>query len=274
MEKSIWRLALYHKRAFGGTGLDVSPLGLGTVKLGRNIGVKYPEKFVIPNDKEALNLIYRAKDLGINLIDTAPSYGNSEERLGDLLKGIRNEWIICSKVGEEFNNGQSKFNFSPRHTRFSVERTLKRLNTDVIDIILVHSDGNDEDIITNFGALETLSDLKKEGKIRAFGMSCKTLKGGLLAAKKSDGVMVTWNLGYEEDIPIINYCTENNKGIFIKKALDSGNAVLSAKASSIRKSFDMILKHQGVSSIIVGTINPIHLTNNTLLAEEILDSEL
>ena len=54
MEKSIWRLALYHKRAFGETGLNVSPLGLGTVKLGRNIGVKYPKKFAIPNDKEAI----------------------------------------------------------------------------------------------------------------------------------------------------------------------------------------------------------------------------
>ena len=273
MEKSIWRLALYHKRAFGETGLNVSPLGLGTVKLGRNIGVKYPKKFVIPNDKEAIDLIYKAKDLGINLIDTAPSYGNSEERLGELLKDTRNEWIICSKVGEEFKDGRSQFNFSPRHTRFSVERSLRRLDTDAIDIILVHSDGNDEDIITNFGILEVLSDLKKEGKIKAFGMSCKTLKGGLLAAKKSDGVMVTWNLGYKEDVPIINYCTENNKGIFIKKALDSGNAVLSTETGSIRKSFDMILKHQGVSSIIIGTINPIHLTNNALLAEKILVSE-
>ena len=90
MEKSIWRLALYHKRAFGETGLNVSPLGLGTVKLGRNIGVKYPKKFVIPNNKEAIDLIYKAKDLGINLIDTAPSYGNSEERLGELLKDTRN----------------------------------------------------------------------------------------------------------------------------------------------------------------------------------------
>ena len=87
-------------------------------------------------------------------------------------------------------------------------------------------------------------------------MSCKTLKGGLLAAKKSDGVMVTWNLGYKEDVPIINYCTENKKGIFIKKALDSGNAVLSTETGSIRKSFDMILKHQGVSSIIIGDYKP------------------
>ena len=272
MAKRIWRLILHRKRAFGETGISVSPLGLGTVKLGRNLGVKYPEKFVIPNDQEAIKLIYEAKDLGINLIDTAPSYGNSEERLGDLLKNIRNEWVICSKVGEEFENGVSKFNFSPKYTRFSIERSLKRLNTDVIDIILVHSDGNDEDIIKSYGTLETLSDLKKEGKIRAFGMSCKTLEGGLLAAKKSDGVMVTWNLEYDGDIPIINYCTEHNKGILIKKALNSGNAVLSAGFNPVKSSFDMILKHQGVSSIIIGTINHVHLANNMLLAEKILNS--
>ena len=74
MEKSIWRLALYHKRAFGETGLNVSPLGLGTVKLGRNIGVKYPKKFVIPNDKEAIDLIYKAKDLMVIAKSGSESY--------------------------------------------------------------------------------------------------------------------------------------------------------------------------------------------------------
>ena len=137
----FWRLALLPKRPFGSTGIDVSILGLGTVKLGRDQSVKYPEGFIIPDDREAANLIDLARSLGINLIDTAPSYGNSEERLGSLLTGQRDQWIICSKVGEEFEGGQSRFDFTPEHTRFSVERSLKRLRTDVVDIVLVHSDG-------------------------------------------------------------------------------------------------------------------------------------
>jgi diketogulonate reductase-like aldo/keto reductase len=59
-------------RPLGSTGLLVSPLGLGTVKLGRDQGVKYPNGFQIPNDEEARMLLRQARELGINLIDTAP----------------------------------------------------------------------------------------------------------------------------------------------------------------------------------------------------------
>ncbi|HEB29162.1 MAG TPA: aldo/keto reductase [Porticoccus sp.] len=250
------------KRPFGSTGIDVSILGLGTVKLGRNQGVKYPESFIIPDDREAANLISLARSLGINLIDTAPSYGNSEERLGSLLSGQRDQWVICSKVGEEFEDGQSRFDFTPEHTRFSVERSLKRLRTDVIDIVLVHSDGNDETIIREHNTLEALAELKAEGKIRAFGMSAKTVAGGLLAAEQSDGVMVTWNLQYDAEVPVIDYCRDHNKGVFIKKALASGHAALPSDEDPVKKSFDMIFGHTGVSSAIVGTINPQHLADN------------
>src|SRR5690606_33729328 len=89
-------------RPLGSTGFKVSPLGLGTVKLGRDQGVKYPTGFTIPGDDDASLLLAQARELGINLIDTAPAYGRSEERLGPLLRGQRDEWVIVSKVGEEF----------------------------------------------------------------------------------------------------------------------------------------------------------------------------
>lgn len=250
------------KRPFGSTGIDVSILGLGTVKLGRDQGVKYPDSFEIPDDRQAKKLISLARDLGINLIDTAPAYGNSEERLGTLLRGQRHQWVICSKVGEEYENGQSRFDFTPEHTRFSIERSLQRLNTDMIDMVLVHSDGNDEAIIRQFGTLDALAELKAQGKIRAFGMSTKTVAGGLLAAEKSDGVMVTWNLQYDEELPVINYCRDHHKGVLIKKALASGHATLSPDEDSVQKTFDMLFQHPGVSSAIVGTINPSHLISN------------
>lgn len=252
------------RRPLGSTGMNVSLLGLGTVKLGRDQGVKYPNNFHIPDDREALRLLDIARECGINLIDTAPAYGTSEERLGTLLKGQRGDWLICSKVGEEFEQNVSRFDFSPEHTRRSVERSLQRLNTDYIDMVLVHSDGNDETIIREFGTLETLRDLKKEGKLRAFGMSTKTVAGGLLAAERADCVMVTWNQAHQEEVPVVDYCLSQRKGVLIKKALASGH--LSNDPDPVAASLRLILGHAGVSSVIIGTINPDHLRANAAAA--------
>jgi aryl-alcohol dehydrogenase-like predicted oxidoreductase len=248
------------RRAIG--ELQVSPIGLGTVKLGRNQGVKYPSGFELPSDADAANLIAQASDLGINLIDTAPAYGISEERLGKLLKGQRSNWVICSKVGEEFNNGESSFDFSAKHTRFSIERSLRRLNTDVIELVLVHSDGKDMDIINNTDVLATLAQLKQEGLIQAYGMSTKTVEGGLAAAKLSDCVMVTYNLNHLEEEPVLDYCRDHGKGALIKKALASGHITVGSDGDPVQESMDFLFAHTGVSSAIIGTINPGHLRSN------------
>ena len=255
------------QRPFGSTGIHVSPLGLGTVKLGRNQGVKYPSDFTLPDDTAALALINQARELGVNLIDTAPAYGSSELRLGQLLRGQRQHWVICSKVGEEFVDGHSSFDFSAEHTRASLERSLRRLNTDVIDLVLVHSDGNDRHIIEQEGTLEQLADLKREGKIRAFGMSTKTVEGGLLAASRSDGVMVTYNLKERAEKPVIDYCAEQGKGVLIKKALASGHVCVNANEQDpVQASLDFVLQTTGVTSAIIGTINPDHLRDNVARA--------
>ncbi len=197
---------LHHlHRPLGSTGLNVSPLGLGTVKLGRDQGVKYPAGFRIPDDREAADLIALARDLGINLIDTAPAYGRSEERLGPLLRGQRDQWVIVSKTGEEFVSGQSQFDFSAAHTRRSVERSLQRLETDYIDLVLVHSDGHDLDILRGTEVYATLEQLKDEGLIRGFGFSGKTADGGLLALERGDCAMVTYNLNEQAEKLVIDH---------------------------------------------------------------------
>lgn len=250
------------KRHFGSTGLLVSPLGLGTVKLGRNIGVKYPKPFAIPDDAAASTLISLAKSLGINFIDTAPAYGNSEQRLGKLLKGQRHDWVICSKVGEEFDaaSGASHFDFSGRHTRHSIERSLTRLATDYLDIVLIHSDGHDEHILQHEDALATLQQCKQEGLIRAIGMSTKTVSGGLLAAELSDAVMVTYNPEHEDEAPVLDYCARHGKAAVLKKAFGSGHLINERDPAQAAMRF--ALSHPGVTSAIVGTINPEHLREN------------
>ena len=251
------------RRSLGETGLEVSTLGLGTVKIGRNQGVKYPTGFELPDDAHVSRLLDIAAELGINLLDTAPAYGTSEERLGKLLRN-RDRWVLCGKTGEEFENGKSYFDFSASHTRHSVERSLRRLRTDWLDLVLVHSDGNDERIINDTDCFATLEQLKQEGLIRAFGISGKTVAGGLLALKQADVVMVTHNLTYTDELPVIREAHRRGKGVLVKKALNSGHAVNSA--NPVRDSLRFCLDEPGVSSIIIGTINPDHLRANVAAA--------
>ncbi|WP_170833929.1 aldo/keto reductase [Pseudomonas argentinensis] len=257
-------------RPLGSTGLSVSPLGLGTVKLGRDQGVKYPSGFTIPDDQQALQLLGLARELGINLLDTAPAYGSSEQRLGPLLRGQRHDWVIVSKVGEEFDNGLSHFDFSAAHTRRSVERSLKRLETDYIDLVLVHSNGDDLAILRDEGVYDTLAELKQAGLIRGFGFSGKTLEGGLLALERGDCAMVTYNLGEQQERPVLDYAASHGKGVLIKKALASGHVCLDSGVDPVRASFELIFAHPGVGSAIVGTINPLHLAHNVAVAAEVI----
>lgn len=254
-------------RALGATGLNVSALGLGTVKLGRNQGVKYPSGFELPDDASTTALLELAADIGINLLDTAPAYGRSEERLGQLLRN-REHWVLGSKCGEEFENGHSRFDFSARHTRFSVERSLRRLRTDWLDLVLIHSDGNDLDILERSDCVATLLKLKQEGLVRAIGMSTKTDAGGCAAARLLDVVMLTWNRE-QRDAEALRTARELGKGVLVKKGLMSGH-VQSSGEDSLRGSMARVLREAGVSSMIVGTINPAHLKANVALARDIL----
>jgi aryl-alcohol dehydrogenase-like predicted oxidoreductase len=255
-------------RRIGSTDLWVSPLGLGTVKFGRNQQVKYPEPFALPDDKTIRSLLNIARDLDINLLDTAPAYGYSEERLGKLLKQDRKHWIIVSKTGEEFIDGESQFNFSREHTRLSVERSLKRLGTDYLDMVLVHSDGDDLKIIQQTEVIATLAELKKAGWIRSFGVSTKTIEGGKLAIDVSDAAMVSFNPDYQDEFAVLDYAQQQQKGILIKKALASGHL---DKNCSLEERFEFIFSQAAVSSIIIGTLNKEHLTQNVAAVKNVLN---
>lgn len=246
------------KRILGQTAIEVSVLGLGTVKFGRNQRVKYPTPFSLPSDADLRHLLSLASAHGINLLDTAPAYGSSEERLGKLLQGRRQQWVISTKVGEEFIEGQSYFDFSAPAMIHSIERSLKRLNTDYLDIVLIHSNGNDESILEQ-AVFDTLDMLKTAGKIRAYGMSTKTVAGGMLTLQHADVAMIAFHPDYTDEADVIRYAHQHQKGIFIKKAFASGYL-------SPDKSLPFIFSQVGVTSIMMGTINPLHLKNNIKIA--------
>ncbi len=246
-------------RDLGQTGLKVSAIGLGTVKMGRKRGVKYPGEFTIPDDKSVAALLDRAWAMGINLIDSAPAYGSSEARLGGLLMGQRDRWIICTKAGEEFDpdSGESRFDFCAGAVTASLERSLTRLRTDRVEVLLLHSDGRDSWIIEDSGAMAALERAREGGKVRAIGISTKTPDGAMLAVKcgRFDAVMLTLNLRERADLPAIADAHNRGVGVLVKKPLASGH-------ESAEASLRLVLGQPGVSAAIVGTINPDHLEAN------------
>ncbi len=253
-------------RRLGATGLQVSPLGLGTVKFGRNQGVKYPQPFALPSDQEALALLEQAWDLGINLLDTAPAYGDGEQRLGRWLRQCRRDWVIVTKVGEEFRDGVSHFDFSAAAARASVERSLRRLGVETLDAVLIHSSGDDLSILEQQAVLPTLLELKAAGRVRAVGMSTKTVVGGLRAVQCCDLVMVTYNPRQLEEVPVIRAAHAAGKGVLIKKGLLSGHLNQVPDADPVEAALRLIYAEPGVSSVVMGTLNRDHLQANAAIA--------
>jgi aryl-alcohol dehydrogenase-like predicted oxidoreductase len=239
---------------------------LGTVKWGRNQKVKYGP-FELPDDPSLLRLLDEAEAAGINVIDTAPAYGIAEERVGKLLQGRREHFTIVTKVGEEFVDGESRYDFSAAAIEQSVLRSLRRLHTDRLDFVLLHCPPNDVAAITGSPALEVLARLKQSGEIRYFGVSSMTLEGGLKAVALSDAVMVAWNYQYREQESVIRRAGELGRAVFLKKALLSGNLQGGTGGESlVERCVHAALELPEMSSLIGGTINLAHLRENAAAA--------
>ena len=250
------------RRQLGRTGLTVSAVALGTTKLGRNTGVKYPVDFALPSDQEVAALLESARQLGINLIDTAPAYGESERRLGPFVNNHRDEIVLCTKCGEQYLNGHSVYDFSAQAILASVEQSLRRLRTDHVDILLLHSDGNDVEILTQTDALETLSRLKRSGEIRAAGISAKTQAGILEAARTLDVVMAPFSQKEPSLAEALAEVQDRGLGVLAIKGLFSGHL-------EAGPAIEFVLNQPFIDALVLGTIVPTHLAGAAAMAQRL-----
>ncbi len=148
-------------RKLGGTGIEVSVHCLGTMMFG-SMGKTEPD--------DCIRMIHAALDNGINFIDTADVYsaGESEEIVGKALRGRRHNVVLATKVHFKMGEGRNRGGNSRRWILKEVEESLGRLDTDRIDLYQIHRPDHSTDIEET---LSVLTDLQRDGKIRAFGCS-------------------------------------------------------------------------------------------------------
>ena len=147
-------------RILGGTGIKVSPYALGSIPFATRFGNSDPE--------DSIRIIHKALDAGINLVDTADAYGDSEEVVGRALEGRRDTVVLATKVGRPMGTDPNQQGASRRWITTAVESSLRRLRTDHLDLYQVHLPDPETDVEETLSAL---TDLVRSGKIRAFGTS-------------------------------------------------------------------------------------------------------
>lgn len=268
-------------RELGRTGLQVTTLGYGAMELrGGSRG-----REVSPADAGAvLNAVL---DAGINFIDTSIDYGMSEELIGEHISHRRSEFYLATKCGCPVNQPPPKPGerwqhiFTRENIVAGVEQSLARMRTDYIDVLQFHA-GPSQEVLEEHGAVETLRELQREGKVRFIGMS-STLPN--LADHIEMGVFDAFQIPYSslqrQHEAVITEAAEAGAGTIIRggaargapsEGRQSGNAWELWERAGLddllggmsRMEFVMrfTLSHPDLHTTIVGTVNLDHLRDN------------
>ena len=196
----------------------VSEIGVGAWQLGDH------SDWQTMSEQEAIELVHEALHLGVNFFDTAPNYGlgSSELRLGKALRDTpRDKIVVNSKFGHQ---SSGELNFDPGLIRESVEGSLRRLQFDYLDSVILHNppreylDGNTSP------HYEIFEQLKEEGKIKAYGASVDTLEDMLvvLNTTNSEVIEAYFNIFHQEVSEAFDLALEKDVAIIAKIPLDSG----------------------------------------------------
>lgn len=254
-----------------GGDLTVNRLGYGAMRI-TGKGIWGP-----PEDHDAaIATLRRAVELGVNFIDTADSYGPyvSEELIAEALAPYSPGVVIATKGGwERPGPGQWTHNASPSHLREALEGSLKRLRLDRIDVYQLHT----PDPAVSFEAsMETLAQLRGEGKIRHIGLSNVTREHIERARKIVPIVSVQnrYSFADREWDYVLNFCAENGIAFIPWAPLGSGKrasevlerVAAKVKATPLQVALTWLLKRSPVMLPIPGTSSPKHLEENIAAA--------
>jgi aryl-alcohol dehydrogenase-like predicted oxidoreductase len=210
------------RRRLGRTGLQVSEVGFGAWAIGGNA---HGNSYGPTDDKTSIEAVRRAVELGCTFFDTADVYGwgHSEEILGEALEGRRDEVHLATKVGGDFYHGGVRMNFDPGYLAFALDRSLKRLRTDRVDLYQLHNPP--PEIMGDPATYEALDSLKAENKILHYGVSIHEPYEGLLCieAGKPETLQVPFSVLRQEWVDeLFADARKSNVGIIAREPLANG----------------------------------------------------
>ena len=224
-------------RTFPNTDLKVSVLAQGTWAIGGPWAHGWGEV----NDQDSIRTIRHAIDAGINFIDTANVYGlgHAEEIIGEAIQGQRDKVVIATKFAAIVSpNGDIAWDATPKHMAEECEKSLKRMQTDYLDILAIHWPLADTPMEETMGGFQQLID---QGKIRYAGV-CNFTKANLEEALKY-GKLVSHQLRYnmlerDNEAEVIPYCIEKGIGLQVYGPLAHGLLAGEFKKGDILKPED------------------------------------
>ena len=232
----------------GETGAKVSRICLGCGNFGT-------EKWMIESD-QAKPIIRRALDLGINFFDTGNSYGigRSEEIIGEILKDVREDVLIGTKVFFPMGDGPNEQGLSRVHILQQIEGSLKRLQTDYVDLYQIHRWDYETPIEET---LRTLDNLIQQNKVRYIGASsmwawqfAKALwTSERLGMERLNTMQIRYNLCYrEEEREMINLCLDQKIGVIhwspLARGFLTGKYKRNQVSDSLRYQYDGLIKER------------------------------
>ncbi len=237
-------------RTLGRTGLRVSEVGFGAWAIGGNA---HGNSYGPTDDATSIAAVRRALDLGCTFFDTADVYGwgHSEEILGQALEGRREEVILATKVGGDFYHSGVRMNFDSGYVAFALERSLKRLRTDHVDLYQLHNPP--AEMMGDPATYEVLETLKAEHKIEHYGVSIhEPLEGSLcLESGKPQTLQVPFSILRQEWIDELFAASRTaNVGIIAREPL--GNGFLTGKISPDAHFPPGDIRHHWPPSMILG----------------------
>lgn len=246
------------RRILGRTGWEVSAISFGAIKLPR------------ANQEECTTVLNRALDLGINFVDTADCYGDSEEKIGKAIKHRRSEFYLATKIDQRDGPG----------ARRTLERSLKRLQCDTIDLIQLHDcrDYDYDRAIEPGGVVEELKKAQAEGIVREIGISVhssiRTMRRAIESGEFAT-IMVSYNLLDREHVgtEVIPSAHEHGMGVICMKPLAGGRLadereLKRSELSLAQLALQFILSNDMVTCAIPGMTRVSELEQNLRVAEE------